>query len=304
MLDDEDMASFIRRTVGDEALEYLFAPSFSATFLGEPEGMSRALVLLTLRFLLGGFGLETFDGGIGRLADALAARVRVHTKCTVISVTSDGDTARVRYQTAGTLEESTVDTVVVAVPGSLVPRICRSLSPCEQQFFRAVRYSRGIVVFLMTAVAPTTLPYYGVAFPRRERLDLYGLALAHQKPGSAPAGMGLLNTPLTPSAVERMWDEPDDRIVELALSELARTPVGRLDPLHAIVCRWDPMLPQFYPGYLRCLDAFLARQDRSPRLTFAGDYLIGPYADAAVMSGMQAAADSASSFSSCAISAK
>jgi oxygen-dependent protoporphyrinogen oxidase len=60
-------------------------------------------------------------------------------------------------------------------------------------------------------------------------------------------------------------------------------------PLDAVVHRWDPMLPQFRAGYLRHLAAFLKRTDRTPRLAFAGDYLIGPYTEAALTSGLRAA---------------
>ena len=43
------------------------------------------------------------------------------------------------------------------------------------------------------------------------------------------------------------------------------------------------------------LSSFLRRNDRSPRLSFAGDYLIGPNLEAAVTSGMRAASDVARS---------
>jgi predicted NAD/FAD-dependent oxidoreductase len=48
-------------------------------------------------------------------------------------------------------------------------------------------------------------------------------------------------------------------------------------------------VPQFYPGYHRALARFLAREDRSRRLFFAGDYLVGPYTEAALTSGLRAA---------------
>ena len=48
-------------------------------------------------------------------------------------------------------------------------------------------------------------------------------------------------------------------------------------------------MPQFHAGYLRHLRAFLSRSERSPRLVFAGDYLVGPYTEAALTSGLRAA---------------
>ena len=36
--------------------------------------------------------------------------------------------------------------------------------------------------------APATLPWYGVAFPRREGVGLYGLAVDHHKPRRRAAG--------------------------------------------------------------------------------------------------------------------
>jgi oxygen-dependent protoporphyrinogen oxidase len=290
-LDVEDMATFLRRIVGEETFEYVFAPAFSATFLSEPEEISAAFVLLTLRFLLGGFDLQSFEGGIGRLTEALAVRLPVQTNCNVRRVESHRDGARVVYEDHDDFREAVADSVVVALPGSLVQRVCETLTTSERAFFRNVRYNRGIVVFLMTANAPATLPYYGVAFPRSEGLALYGVAVAHHKPGSAPAGTGLLSATLNTLAAERMWNESDEAILALVLSNLERTPIGQLQLVDSFVCRWDPMLPQFYPGYLPHLAHFLARHDRSPRLAFAGDYLIGPYTEAAVMSGVRAAED-------------
>jgi predicted NAD/FAD-dependent oxidoreductase len=51
------------------------------------------------------------------------------------------------------------------------------------------------------------------------------------------------------------------------------------------------MLPLFYAGYLPRLAAFHARAEHSPRLAFAGDYLIGPYTEMALTSGMRAATE-------------
>lgn len=296
-LDDEDLVAFGRRVVGEEALEYLLAPAFAATFDSDPEDLSGAFCLLALRFLARGFRLQTLEGGLGTLTAALAERVPVRAGCEVLSVETQSDGARVRYREGGAAPGSVpvregaalADAVVMAAPGSLVPSLCPKLTPAERGFFERVRYVRGAIVHLLLERAPDTLPGYGVAFPRREGLDLYGLAVDHRKPGAAPPGAGLVNAALTAEAARRTWEAPDAAVVDLVLDSLARTPVGRLEPVDAVVHRWDPMLPQFGVGYTRALASFLGRTDRSPRLAFAGDYLVGPYTEAAATSGLRAA---------------
>jgi oxygen-dependent protoporphyrinogen oxidase len=295
-IDDEDLPTLVRRTAGDEALDYLLAPALSSTFDAEPEDMSGVFGLLALRFLAGGFRLQCFAGGTGRLTRTLAERVTVHTGCDALSVETESGGARVRYRAAdGALRSVVADAAVIAVPGSRVAALCPTLTAAERAFFERVRYVRGIIVFLLLERAPSTLPYYGVAFPRREGIGLYGLAVDHHKPGVAPSDAGLVNVALRATEAERLWQASDDEIGRFVLDELARTPVGRLAPHTLLVHRWDPMLPLFETGHVRRLAAFHARSERSPRLVFAGDALIGPYTEMALTSGVRAANDLAES---------
>lgn len=288
-LDDEDLASWLGRTVGAEARDHLFAPALSATFDHDLEDLSAAFGLLALRLVLGGFRLQSLEGGLGRLPAALAQRVPVRCGCEVVSVETESHGARVRYRAGGRETGAVADAAVVAAPGTAVAALCPKLTPAERGFFEAVRYVRGIVTHLLLERAPATLPMYGVAFPPVEGLDLYGLAVDHHKEGVAPPGAGLVNAALTARAAARMWEASDATVRDLVLDQLARTPVGRLRPRTVVVHRWDPMLPTFAPGHLARLAGFLGRSDRSPRLAFAGDYLVGPYTEAALTSGMRAA---------------
>ena len=290
-IDREDMPTYLRRTVGEDALEYLFSPAFSSTFDSEPEDLSGVFVLLALRVLVNGFELQWFEGGNGLITRTLAQRVPVRTGANVLSVETEPDGAKVRYRSASRERSVLADAAVVALPGSFVPQVCPKLTPAERAFFDEVHYVRGLIAFLLLDRAPATLPYYGVAFPRREGIDLYGIAADHHKEGAAPPGAGLVNAALTERAAARLWDAPEAAVVEHVVDELARTPVGRLAPRETVVHRWDAMLPQFRVGYTARLAAFLSRTDRSPRLAFAGDYLVGPYAEAALTSGMRAATE-------------
>jgi oxygen-dependent protoporphyrinogen oxidase len=88
-----------------------------------------------------------------------------------------------------------------------------------------------------------------------------------------------------------MWDAPDEAVGKLVLENLARTPIGGLQAAQVVVHRWPRMLPRFRPGYLPKLASFLMRTERSPRIAFAGDYLIGPTLEGALTSGMRAASE-------------
>jgi len=72
---------------------------------------------------------------------------------------------------------------------------------------------------------------------------------------------------------------------------LARTPLGGLKPDDYAIARTDPMYPIFGPGYLASAIRFARRVGRSPRVFFAGDYLVGPGLEAALTSGLRAAAE-------------
>ena len=240
--------------------------------------------------MAGGFRLQCFEGGTGLLTQTLARELSVRTGCEAIAVETETEGARVRYRSRGRESSVLADAAVVALPGSLVAGVCPKLTPDERGFFEQVRYVRGMIVHLMFERAPATLPYYGVAFPRREGLDLYGLAVDHWKPGVAPPGAGLVNAALTARAAARLWEAPDAEIASLVIENLARTPIGRLRRR-----RGRPPLVADAPAALRGLPPaparFQTRLERSPRLAFAGDYLVGPYTEAALTSGLRAATE-------------
>jgi protoporphyrinogen oxidase len=290
-LDVEDAASYLARIVGTEARDQWIGPMLSAAFDSDLDGFSSAFLLLTLRMAGGDSRVQAMHGGLGRFPAALAKELSVRTGCEVFSVETQTDGARVRYR-VGAREGSVVaDAAVVAVPGMAVAGLCPKLTPQERGFFENLCYTRGITAHLLLDEAPASLTHYGVAFPRRPGFGLYGLVADHEKGGVAPPGAGLLSTTLTEAAAARVWRAGDSEVAGLVLDNLSRTPLGNLSPRKVVIHRWPAMLPHFEPGHLRRLAGFLGRADRSARLAFCGDYLVGPHLEGALTSGMRAASE-------------
>jgi len=290
-LDGEGAASLLARIGGEEARDYLLAPLLASRLACDPERMSGAFALLALQSLVRGSRPQSFEGGLGRFAAALAEGIPVRRGCEVFAVETHTEGARVRYRISGRERSALTDAVVVALAGTRVSAVCPKLTPAEQAFFAGVDHAPGVSVHLSLERPPRQLPAgaYAVGFPKPARVSLHALVQAHLRPGAAPDGAGLLVAQLADSAAERCLETPDAEVVEWVLERLARTPLGRLTPIRAEVTRAADALPRFQCGHLTRIEAFAERLERSPRLAFAGDYLVAPSVEGALASGLRAA---------------
>jgi oxygen-dependent protoporphyrinogen oxidase len=109
-----------------------------------------------------------------------------------------------------------------------------------------------------------------------------------------PPGKTLFNCAFSEDLAAELMEATDDEVINALKEELAKIPLRGLDTVEGyVIHRWPALVPQFWPGYHRSLRRFKRRADRSARVFFAGDYLIGPYTEAALTSGLQAADEAA-----------
>ena len=285
-LDTESAAAYVERRFGREAVDYLVEPAFAGTFTILPEEMSKAFLLSTLATILKGFRLLSFRGGNGVLTRTLAERVPVRLAAAVERVESrdKGVTVRIAGEKA-----SKFDGAVIAVPGNVVATLCPSLTERERRFFEGVRYASSIIAFVL-AGEEARPPFYGAGMTRREGVRLYGMAVENAKAGVVPPGKTLFNCAFSEEYAAELMGEPDDVVIAGLMAELRKLPLRGLDTIEEVVVhRWPALVPQLYPGYHKALRRFLRRRERTPRLFFAGDYLVGPYTEAALTSGLRAA---------------
>jgi protoporphyrinogen oxidase len=153
-----------------------------------------------------------------------------------------------------------------------------------------VRYAPALVVFLaFSRVRSAALRC--VFIGAEAGLELSALVLEHLRPGAAPHGAGLVRAVLTQKASVRMHRASDASVADLAAENLAYGRFGAPAPSDYAVARHPDAWPLFESDDVRRLARFLQRFERSPRIAFAGDYLMAPSADGALASGLRAAAE-------------
>ncbi len=293
-LDDASAYDWALGRFGREVLDYVIEPPFASTFTVLPENLSRAFVLATINYMFAGFRLSSFHGGNGLLTQTLASKLRVRTGVEVTRIAQSTDAATV---TLASGEALTADAVVIATPGNHVARLCDTLTPDERGYFDAVRYASSIIVFVMTSTTEADPGVYGLGISRPEGVRLYGMAMENPKEGAVPPGKTMFNCAFSEEYAAELMSKPDSDVIEALHGELRKLPLRGLDQTegHA-VHRWPELVPQFYSGYIRRLAAFKQRTARSDRTFFAGDYLVGPYTEAALTSGLRAAEEISTRF--------
>jgi protoporphyrinogen/coproporphyrinogen III oxidase len=296
LIDDSSVSAYARAHLSEELLEYLLQPAISGIFYWTPERTSRALLLIALRAGLGhpaGLRLFTLRKGLGQLAQALAGELDVRTSVEAQMVEPDPDGGYQVHARAGASElRLRADGVVVATTATMVPGLLPWLDAGRRAFFEGVRYSATVNLAVGTR---GRLPHdvYGLLFPRRETPFLASVTLQTVKePGFAPRGRDLICLHLSGPATAALRQYDDATLARLMLADLRRL-APSYDPEPQMhfqrLYRCAEALPEFNVGAFQRLAVFAEGAIEPGAITFAGDYLGGPFVEGAITSGEQAA---------------
>jgi oxygen-dependent protoporphyrinogen oxidase len=268
-LDDETVASFIKRELSQNILNYVAGPLISTLFFYGSDETSRLLYLMLAKHMYN-TSMSTLKGGVGRMTAALAEHGRVISGRRVDTLATEGGDY--------VIGDERFSNVVVSVPGDSVLAIegmAGLLSEDDLEFFRSCRYQRVVSVLVETE-RPVDGSCYAVSIPRVENLTAATISfLDYIDPSRVPGGHGLLS--ISGGGLQVQAD---------ALLEDLRRFYG-VAPLSTKTREWNSGMPKFPPGRYKEIVAFQARA-RRPGLFFCGDYLMGPFVEAAITTGLAA----------------
>lgn len=278
--DEESVAAFARRRLGDEWLDYAIDPFVSGVHAGDPEALSLraafprlhaleqehgSLLLGQLRRARERKGTAprsfSFRAGMQTLTDALAARVNVRTSTrATILPRNDGGFA-VELAASRSTEQVRSRGVVIATPADAAAALVETFAPQAAQHLSAVAYAPVSIVvaaYRREDVAHA-LDGFGFLVPSRERRPVLGTLFSSTMfEGRAPAGHVLLTTFVGGQRNPQVAALDDATLREIVGRELGVL-LGARTALWMDIVRWPRAIPQYALGH----DARVAAIDQA-----------------------------------------
>lgn len=298
---DESVATFVRRRLGSEILDYAVDPFVSGVYAGDPEELSVAAAFPRLHALEQRFGSLirgeirsarerakargsarhaagsfSFRGGMQTLTDALARAVG----CVTIGVRvqrierhSDGT-----WTATGTRGGDPVvrraKVIVLAAPSYEAATLVREFAPDAAGALAAVTYApiASVVTAYRRDDVRDPLAGFGFLVPKVERRQILGTLFSSSMFESrAPEGIVLLTTFVGGRRAPRLAAIDDTPLAALVHGELAAL-LGAHNPASTVITRWPNAIPQYTLGHLERLRSIDEAEDALPGLRFSANY--------------------------------
>jgi len=293
-LDDESAASFVRRRLGREILDYGADPFITGIYAGDPNKLSMRHAFHSMwnseqkygslmKGLVKGRKRQpnnrikprviSFPEGLSELTTALRVslgdRLQLHSGAIALERAGNG------YQvtsSAGGLESPTV---ILALPAYHIAPMIAPLSSDLSVQLQNVPYPTVAVVFLGYAENQfAQVPEgFGGLIPSKEKRNILGVIFSSSNfPNRAPKGHLLLTVLMGGAKKQEIANWEETRILETAISEARELLKPNGDPAFQRVKVWRHAIPQYNIGYSEVLKAIERAEVQNPGLHFIGNY--------------------------------
>jgi oxygen-dependent protoporphyrinogen oxidase len=287
--DTESISQHFTGKYGQEVLDYVFGPALDTYLYWSPEHTSYAVGKALFKGTSALRQRHTYilRGGLSQIPEAAAkgANVLLSHRVKQVYQAPSGKYA-LSVDTPDGMRIFTADGIVCATTATVVPKIIKGLSQRQRDFFSSVQYSSTVNVSYRLPRSSKGRTY-GVGYPRKEGRIINALSVVSDH--APDADLVKLHGP---GSLGKELCRKSDKQIEAILSEgieLDLEPARKSGEWR--VQKWPEALPYFDVGYIKQLKTFMDGEIEDPvePLTFAGDYLGGPFIDGAFVSGIKAA---------------
>jgi oxygen-dependent protoporphyrinogen oxidase len=321
--DDESLAHFVRRRLGQEALERMAQPMVGGIYTADPENLSlRATMPRFLemerehRSLISAIwkqrrkGLEreakgtsgpryslflSFDEGMQVLVDELASRlenVSIRLKTKVKTLAFDDDAKRWRIDT-GEAEVISADAVCLALPSYTSAALLRETNDSLASELEAIPYASTATINLAYKRSDISHPLDGFGFvvPIIEGRSLLACTFSSVKfEGRAPRDHVLLRAFVGGALQPFMFALDEEQMVKAVARDLQQLLGITARPIFAQVEKWPRSMAQYHLGHIERVGRIRQLLSTHPTLKLAGNAFNGAGIPDCIRSG-EAAAD-------------
>jgi oxygen-dependent protoporphyrinogen oxidase len=292
--ENETLADFTRRRLGDEFLDYAINPFVAGVFAGDPENLNVKTAFPKLYELEQNYGslitgairsararkkskekskqsakTFSFKNGMQTLTDALqnALKDNIILNANVKDInltTSNGTKTKnaVSYSINGEMKTENADTVILAVPAYIASRLVNAYDKSLSQTLNEIYYPPVNVVFtgFRTKDIKFNLDGFGYLIPAKEDKKILGsLWNSTLFPGRAPEGYCAITSFVGGSRSPELTELNDDQLLDLTLQDLNSILGLKDEPDFAVFAKWKRAIPQYQKGYnsvIKQIDTF------------------------------------------------
>ena len=297
--EDESLASFFRRRLGQEAVDKIAGPLMAGIYVADPERLSIQSTFPMFVEMERQQGslikalqrakkqqpskngqskpkamFQSLRGGLSELVETLTRQLEgaCHLNCQVTGI---------RYLSPGfeiQIEDEpplTTDAVVLAIPAYRAARLVEPIAPQLATKLDNIRYVSSATISLgyrKDEVLPQhDLNGFGFLIPKSENRQLLACTWTSTKFNHrASADEVLLRAFVGGYAQESLVDLPDETLIALARTELAELMGITSNPIFQKIFRWPKGTPQYDVGHLDRVGEMERMTEKFPGLYLAG----------------------------------
>jgi protoporphyrinogen/coproporphyrinogen III oxidase len=314
---DETLGSFVRRRLGQEALDWMAQPLLAGIYAADPETLSlQATFPQFLQFeekkggVLAGlknrkaalqqasgarYGLfVSLRGGMQTLVDRLAAAlpakaIRLNTAVMGLHKKRGGEGWNLQLIKGQGLE---ADAVILALPAYGASALLFSENPELSDLLKTIPYAGSATINYAFREKAIRHPLDGFGFvtPRAEKRATLACTFTHRKfEGRAPSGFALLRAFVGGALQEELLQRHDEDLEKHVLKDFREILGITQPPLFSSIQRWPKAMPQYTLGHIQRVLQIEEAVLRMPNLAVAGNWLHGVGIPDCIESGERAA---------------
>ena len=302
---DESIGSFVRRRLGQQALDVLADPLLGGIYAGDVEKLGIRSTFPQLAELEDNHGslirgaiatrrkttpgaappspFLSLEGGMGELIAALETSIRKAGGTILLNAPihgaappSERSSGRwtLRFASTNSAEETlAVDGIVMTTPAHVAASVCGRFDTELGDMLRGIPYlsTATIVLAYPRSAVPHPLDAVGVIIPKDERRRILAATFISSKwKGRAPEGSVLVRVFVGGFRDPSRLASTDEELVTVGREELARLLNIRAEPLFTRVFRYEQSNAQPIVGHADQVKRIRKRAERHPGLLFAG----------------------------------